>query len=192
VSLNDEDALAACDSGLSLCLQYCILRYVCRLRTCSFERVSRAVTAPCGVTVSTVGGCLPWSLQLARLLQTRSVLIATRKTNTIVTVIAEARFLNTVRLHKPYHGIGPGQRLPVVHFSPLDTSTLVARACLDIIALSLLLITSTAPHATPAIPISRQRQPGQNTPAGHGVNPSGVRQTAIMRRVFTILGALAI
>jgi hypothetical protein len=82
--------------------------------------VSRAVTAPCGVTVSTVGGCLPWSPQLARLLQTRSVLIATRKTNTIVTVVAEARFLNTVRLHRPYHGIGPGQRLPVVHFAPLE------------------------------------------------------------------------
>ena len=69
--------------------------------------VSRAVTAPCGVTVSTVGGCLPWSPQLARLLQTRSVLIATRKTNTIVTVVAR-RPVSSTRSDSTGHITGSG------------------------------------------------------------------------------------
>jgi hypothetical protein len=32
-----------------------------------------------------------------------------------------------------------------------------------------------------------QREPGQNTPVGHGGNPFAVRQTAIMRRVLAVI-----
>ena len=176
VSLN-EDAACDCDSGLSLCLRYLPISGSSAdsplyLFLQTFPVPSRLLAAsrpPLLVVFVLEPAARPFApnpllAALCPRLHVNPSLLSLLLRRPVSSTSSDSTcWISRVRAWPTT----PGRAL-----SPLDTSTLVARAALDIIALSLPLRTSTAPHATPAIPISIQREPGQNTPAGHGGNPT--------------------